>query len=174
MNDSKRSWREFLFLLLLPLAAGCPAPAERVTPPTKDPDPATVETPRDEVPRDEPPAIGEDVVAEEGLEVVRQGEPGDGFYVISAGAFEVLKAGPESTVLARLEELSYFGEMSLVSNEPRAASVICVQAGRLKKFPKEKFNALLDKDDVTAYKVVRNMSRILAQRLARLEERFVS
>ncbi|MEM7166892.1 MAG: cyclic nucleotide-binding domain-containing protein [Planctomycetota bacterium] len=119
--------------------------------------------------------LAEDVSPKSGDEIVRQGEPGDGFYIISAGSFEVLKAGSgESTVLARLEELSYFGEMSLVSQEVRAASVICVADGRLKKFSAQKFSELLDAGNLTAYKVVHNMCRILAQRLARLEERMVS
>lgn len=118
--------------------------------------------------------IAEDVVAEAGQEVVRQGDNSDGFYVIGAGAFEVLKSGSKSTVLARLEELSYFGEMALVSNLPRAASVICVEPGRLKKFPSDRFNELLDNGDLTAYRVIRNMCRILAQRLSRVEDRLVS
>ncbi|MEE8142268.1 MAG: cyclic nucleotide-binding domain-containing protein [Planctomycetota bacterium] len=116
----------------------------------------------------------EDVVAKEGDELVRQGEPADGFYIIAAGAFEVLKHGAKDAVLARLETLSYFGEMSLVSDESRAATVVCVQEGRLKKFSHEKFNQLLDSGNLTAYKVIRNMCRILAKRLARLEDRFVS
>ncbi len=117
----------------------------------------------------------EDVVAKEGDELVRQGESADGFYIIAAGAFEVLKhGGAKDAVLARLETLSYFGEMSLVSSETRAATVVCVQGGRLKKFSHEMFNKLLDSGNLTAYKVIRNMCRILAQRLARLEDRFVS
>ncbi|MFN0058838.1 MAG: cyclic nucleotide-binding domain-containing protein [Planctomycetota bacterium] len=118
--------------------------------------------------------ITQDVRADEGMEVIRQGQIGDAFYVIGAGEFEVLKTGKEKVVLARLQQLSYFGEMSMVSAEPRSASVICVSSGRLKKFPISKFNKLLDEGNVTAYKVIRNMCRILAQRLARLEERFVS
>ena len=47
------------------------------------------------------------------------------------------------------------------------------ESGRLKKVPIDKFNELLAQGDLTAYKVIRNMSRILAQRLARLEDRFV-
>lgn len=118
--------------------------------------------------------MAEDVPTKNGDEIVRQGEPGDGFYIISAGSFEVLKAGSDSKVLARLEELSYFGEMSLVTQEVRAASVICVADGRLKRFSSEKFSALLAGGSLTGYKVVHNMCRILAQRLARLEDRMVS
>ena len=117
--------------------------------------------------------ISESLTANPGDAIVRQGDPGDGVYVIAAGAFEVQKTGAQKKSLARLEELSFFGEMSLVSAEPRAASVVCVQAGRLKKIPADKFNQLLEAGDLTAYKVIHNMSRILAQRLARLEERVV-
>lgn len=118
--------------------------------------------------------IAEDVAVNEGEEVVRQGEPGTGFFVIGAGKFEVLKSGKKSEVLARLEDLSYFGEMSLVNDEHRTASVICVEEGRLKKFPKDKFQGLLDAGSLTAYRVIHNMCRILAQRLARADEHRVS
>ncbi len=120
--------------------------------------------------------ISENLTANPGDVIVRQGDVGDGVYVIAAGAFEVQKAGAESKKkkgLARLEGMSFFGEMALVSDEPRSASVVCVEAGRLKKFPVGKFHQLLDAGDLTAYKVIRNMSRILAQRLARLGERVV-
>ncbi len=118
--------------------------------------------------------IAEDVAAKEGDEIVRQGDAGDGFYIIGAGKFEVLKSGKNSEVLARLEDLSYFGEMSLIAEDERSASVICVEAGRLKKIPKDKFKTQLESGDITAYKVVLNMCRILARRLARADERRVS
>lgn len=118
--------------------------------------------------------ISENSTANSGDVIVREGDIGDGVYVIAAGAFEVRKSGAESKALARLEAMSFFGEMALVSDEPRSASVVCVESGRLKKFDVTKFHELLDADDLTAYKVIRNMSRILAQRLARLGERVVS
>ncbi len=118
--------------------------------------------------------ISENLTANPGDEIVREGDTGDGVYVIAAGAFEVQKSGAGTKALARLGGLSFFGEMALVSDDPRSASVVCVESGRLKKFPVDKFNQLLEAGDLTAYKVIRNMSRILAQRLARLGERVVS
>ena len=117
--------------------------------------------------------ISEHVVAQPGTVIVREGDPGDGVYIIASGAFEVVKSGAEKAV-ARLGELSFFGEMSLVRDEPRSASVVCVEAGRLKKIPADKFNELLEAEDQTAYKVIHRMCRILADRLARLEERLVT
>ena len=62
----------------------------------------------------------------------------------------------------------------MVSDEPRAASVICVTEGRLKRFPRDPFEEMFRANDPIATKVVYNMCRILAQRLSRLEKRFVS
>lgn len=117
--------------------------------------------------------ISENVATNPGDQVVREGDQGDGVYVIAAGVYEVVKSD-EKKVLARLEGGAFFGEMSLVRDEPRAASVVCVEAGRLKKISADKFNQLLAADDLTVYKVVLNMSRMLADRLARVEARLVS
>jgi CRP-like cAMP-binding protein len=117
--------------------------------------------------------IAKDVPAGTGQVIVREGEPGDGFFIIGKGEFEVRK-GDAGAVLARLGELSFFGEMSLVTYAPRAATVVCVEEGRLKKFPTAAFEGLLERGDLAAYKVIRNMSAILAERLARLGERFVA
>jgi CRP/FNR family transcriptional regulator, cyclic AMP receptor protein len=114
--------------------------------------------------------ISEDLVVAEGEEIVREGDQGDGFYVIAKGAFEVRK-GQSKEILARLEELSFFGEMALVTQSPRSASVVCVEQGRLKKFAMDKFNRMLMAGDIVAYKVIRNMSRILAERLERAQAR---
>lgn len=121
--------------------------------------------------------IAQDVAAEKGDVIVREGEPGDGFFIIAKGVFEVTKrraVGGEGAVLARLGEFSFFGEMALVTYSMRAATVTCVEEGRLKKFPTEVFEGLLEDGDLAAYQVVRNMCRILAERLQRLGERFVS
>jgi CRP-like cAMP-binding protein len=117
--------------------------------------------------------ITENVETKAGELVVQQGTPGDGFYVIGAGSFEVLKSGNKDEVLARLENMSSFGEMSLVTDDERSASVMSVSEGRLKRFPKDRFQALIDEGNVPAFKVVRNMCRMLARRLAASDHRWV-
>jgi len=60
--------------------------------------------------------------------VFHQGEPGDRVYVVKSGELEVIREDPEAgrTVLARLASGEYFGEMALLSQAPRNASVVAV------------------------------------------------
>ena len=118
--------------------------------------------------------IAEDIRTVPGETILEQGEPGAGFFLISGGSFEVVREGESYTVLARLEERSYFGDMSLVTDDPCAASVVCVEEGTLKRIPKDRFRSLLEAGDLSAYKVVLNVSRILAKRLSSLEERMAN
>jgi small-conductance mechanosensitive channel/CRP-like cAMP-binding protein len=67
-----------------------------------------------------------DRVFGDGERIVREGEPGSSLFVIAAGRVAVLSgespAGPGREV-ATLETGQYFGEMSLLTGEPRSATV---------------------------------------------------
>lgn len=59
-----------------------------------------------------------------GASIIRQGEPGDKFYLIKEGTVEVSVAdGPSSPPLAILGPGQFFGEMALLENKPRNATV---------------------------------------------------
>ncbi len=66
-----------------------------------------------------------------GTPIVRQGDIGDAVYFVARGEVAVVRESddPHSTAepltLARLGPGSIFGEMALVSKDPRTASVIC-------------------------------------------------
>lgn len=62
---------------------------------------------------------------EAGVAIVREGEPGDAFYVISAGTVRVLKKATDGQQieLARLGPGSFFGEFALFGDRRRHASV---------------------------------------------------
>ncbi|HQZ69116.1 MAG TPA: cyclic nucleotide-binding domain-containing protein, partial [Planctomycetaceae bacterium] len=59
-----------------------------------------------------------------GERVVRQGEPGEVLYVIASGKADVrLEQGGLSSTVTTLEAGKFFGEMSLLTGEPRSATV---------------------------------------------------
>lgn len=77
--------------------------------------------------------------------VVRQGEPGDVFYIIVEGVAQVLQTdsmGIEKEV-AKLGPSDYFGEIALLTDRPRAATVIAVTALKCVKMDRERFNRVL-------------------------------
>lgn len=62
-----------------------------------------------------------------GTTVVRQGESGDKFYIVEEGDLKVEKVYVEGTPPQEVNSYgpgAYFGELSLIKNEPRAATVI--------------------------------------------------
>ncbi|KAG2209784.1 hypothetical protein INT47_001932 [Mucor saturninus] len=74
----------------------------------------------------------ESVYFEDGQEVVKQGDVGDQFYIIESGEAIVLKTNADGiqNKVNQLERGSYFGELALLNDSPRAATVVA--HGRLK------------------------------------------
>ena len=63
--------------------------------------------------------------------MIREGDPGQNFYIVDQGAFEASHSRAEGAVLKRYRPGGYFGELALLHNEPRAASVACTSDGVL-------------------------------------------
>jgi small-conductance mechanosensitive channel len=60
-----------------------------------------------------------------GETIVRQGEPGQSMFVVATGAVSVV-IEPARNEVARIHAGGYFGEMSLLTGEPRTATVLAV------------------------------------------------
>lgn len=73
-----------------------------------------------------------------GDEVIRQGDVGDRFYVIDAGAFDVLVDG---RVIETLREGDHFGEVALLHDVPRTATVRAATEGVVWALDQEEFLA---------------------------------
>ena len=71
-----------------------------------------------------------------GTEVIRQGEAGDRFYVIESGRFRVEVDGSPS---GELGPGDFFGEIALLRDVPRTASVTAVTGGRLQALGRQEF-----------------------------------
>jgi small-conductance mechanosensitive channel/CRP-like cAMP-binding protein len=61
-----------------------------------------------------------------GETVVREGEPGDSFYLVERGiiAITIGRDGTGPQTISRMVPGDYFGEMSLLTGEPRSANVV--------------------------------------------------
>jgi putative ABC transport system ATP-binding protein len=79
---------------------------------------------------------------EPGMRVIREGDHGDRFYLIRAGRVAV-KKGPEETVVAELESGDFFGEMALLTGQPRNASVDTLTETVLYSLSKPDFQAAM-------------------------------
>jgi putative ABC transport system ATP-binding protein len=80
-----------------------------------------------------------------GTVIVRQGEPGDRFYVIHSGQAEVVveRDGVQRRV-AVLGERDFFGEAALLTNEPRNATVRTLKESEFYILGKEEFRRVID------------------------------
>ena len=84
---------------------------------------------------------------EPGQRIFDQGELGDRVYILLSGRAEVLRSAdargaPGEQVLATLGPGECFGEMALLGNAPRNASVRCVEPMTVLSIPKREFGLL--------------------------------
>jgi small-conductance mechanosensitive channel/CRP-like cAMP-binding protein len=97
---------------------------------------------------------------------VRQGEPGDSFYIIEKGRVEVIveKAEGEAVVVATLGQGNFFGEMSLLTGEVRTASIRVKEDAEFIVINKESFRSTLANNP----SIAEAMSQLLSERQAGL------
>jgi CRP-like cAMP-binding protein/Zn-dependent protease len=80
-----------------------------------------------------------------GATIIRQGDPGDRFYLVRRGRVEVVLRGEDGAerVLGELGPGDYFGEMALLSDAPRSATVRAITPVALWSLDKASFHELL-------------------------------
>ncbi len=93
--------------------------------------------------------------------IFEQGDYGEEMYVIKRGKVQVLR---DYTVLAELSDNAFFGEMALVSDEPRNASIKTITEVEVLVLKKEDFRELLENKpsiaSVVSYEVVKRANQI--------------
>lgn len=72
--------------------------------------------------------------------VVKEGDPGDAFYVIFEGRAIVVRNG---RTIAKLKEGDHFGELALLSPAPRNASVVTTKPSKLGVLEAKAFEKVL-------------------------------
>jgi cAMP-dependent protein kinase regulator len=73
----------------------------------------------------------------EGDVLFRQGDAGDALYVVVSGEVAVIADGPPRIELTRLGESSFFGEIALVTDDTRTATVQATRPTELLVFKRE-------------------------------------
>lgn len=101
----------------------------------------------------------------------REGDAGDKFYVVFRGAVEILKERPlgDHERLAVHRDGGAFGEMALLNDAPRSASVRAAEDTRLLSVSREDFDTLLGGESLTV-----RLMRGLAKALRALDVRFTA
>lgn len=107
----------------------------------------------DEAGRDRVLNSGELVAFEAGTVILFEGEPGDCFYLLKRGSVWVsTRRGGKDVRLATLARGAVFGEVAVLSGQPRTATVTAAEPVEAVRFSKESVDEIL-----VAYPKVRRL-----------------
>ncbi len=103
------------------------------------------------------------ITFEDGATVMKQGETGDALFVVLDGQVQVIRGG---SVIATLEQGAHVGEMALVRNQPRSATVKSKGISELMVIRRSDFFELLRNEHALAVKLLWQFLTVVADRLA--------
>ena len=95
----------------------------------------------------------------EGATIVRQGEPGDIFYVLVEGEAKVKDANGRT--LSRLIPGDFFGEISLMDGGPRTATVVAESNMTVLALSRKDFSALLRSEPKVTVGLLKHAAALL-------------
>jgi len=100
-----------------------------------------------------------------GTIVIVEGDPTDSLYIIIAGRLKVMMSDSEGkeVILAMLGPGEYFGEMGLIDESPRSATVMTVEPSELIVVTKREFKKILSENFDMAETVMRGLVRRLRE-----------
>ncbi len=110
----------------------------------------------------------------QGEEILTEGEPGRSLFVLVDGSVETTKhlgvvgldgAIPRQKVLVRLSAPQFFGEIGLLEDTPRSATVRAATSCEMLELGREDFDRLVAADVRLGYTLVRNIASSVIGRL---------
>ncbi|MCC6473116.1 MAG: cyclic nucleotide-binding domain-containing protein [Burkholderiales bacterium] len=107
-----------------------------------------------------------------GTRIIRAGEPTSSLYVIMSGRMQVVVQDGKGreVILAILRPGDFFGEMGLIDEQPRSASVVAREACELLTLAKQDLQAVLE----TNFDLTMTVARGLVKRLREADARIGS
>ncbi|MFQ5849636.1 MAG: SLC13 family permease [Candidatus Binatia bacterium] len=105
-----------------------------------------------------------------GTTIFSQGDKGDSFYLIQSGAVQVVLESAEgrSESIAVLGPQDWFGEMALLSGEPRSATIIAIRDSTAWRLSREAWDELIEKHPSWLL----HFCAVLSKRLAHTEQQY--
>jgi CRP-like cAMP-binding protein len=103
-------------------------------------------------------AVAQEHVYEPGQIIVTQGTPGQAFYTVISGRVEIVRDGKS---LGAFGPGDFFGEMSLLDQAPRSATIRALETTKCLMLSSWDFRALLEKHPSIAIKLLEVLSRRL-------------
>lgn len=93
-----------------------------------------------------------------GETIFNEGDRGDEMFVIQSGQVEIRRG---NRVLETVPEKSIFGEMALIDDEPRSATVVAITAVTVVPVSEKQFLFLVSETPFFALNVMRTLARRL-------------
>ena len=105
--------------------------------------------------------------------IIKEGQSSAGMYIIMNGEAEIFKQSQDGvkTVLGHLEESDIFGELGLIDNSPRNATVTAITSTTVISFLRTELLKLIDENPKTASKLIFKLAQIIAERLRYTDEK---
>lgn len=104
--------------------------------------------------------------------IVDEGSVGQAMFIVRTGYVKVVKKGErgDDVFLTVLAPGEHFGELSLVDQHPRSASVVAQRDCEIYEIPGASFHQLLQADQAMSVKVYKGFVRELCSRLREADE----
>jgi predicted RND superfamily exporter protein len=114
------------------------------------------------------------IEAKAGEHIIHEGDTGDKMYLVVDGQMSVSKqVNEQRTVIASLEPGDAFGEIALVSSQPRTADVFAVTNAKLLSLDWKTLERLRHLSPFITSRLFLNLSKILGTRLTETTEKMV-
>ena len=100
-----------------------------------------------------------------GSEIFREGDPGDGVFVVGDGLVEIsgLVTGEARRVFSQLGPGEIYGEMAVIEHRPRSATATALVDTSVYFIPRDEMLALLQRSPASAFNVLQEISRRLRE-----------
>jgi CRP/FNR family cyclic AMP-dependent transcriptional regulator len=115
-----------------------------------------------------------------GAVIIQEGEAGDSLFIMASGEVEITKKltmvldeeTPKERVMIRLqaEDGVYFGEMALLENETRSATVTAISDCHLLRLNRKDFLELIQQNPAMGVKLLLRLAQVLSRYLRKTNQ----